>query len=274
MKSLSALWLFPLKGGAGIPVHEWPLDSFGLLHDRRWMVVDEDGAFVTQRGDPVLGQVKPVIEADALVLRSATAGECRLPLRPGDGSAVRVRVWHDDVDALDCGAEAAAFMTAQLGREARIVHMPDSTVRPADRAHARNGGRVSFADAFPLLIIGAGSLDELNSRLERPIEMLRFRPNIVVDGTTPHEEDAWRAISIGDIVCDIVKACARCAVPTIDPSTGTGGREPTRTLATYRRWHGNVWFGQNAIHRGIGTLRVGTAIAVLETGEPEPPLLV
>lgn len=274
MRSLSALWLYPLKGGAGIPLTEWRLDSFGLQHDRRWMGVDGDGAFLTQRGDPLLGQVRPAIEGSSLVLRSATAGECRLPLVPQDGSATRVRVWHDEVAALDCGDEAAAFMTRHLGRAARIVHMPDSTVRPADRTYARNGGRVSFADGYPLLIIGEGSLEELNGRLDQPVEMLRFRPNIVVSGTEPHEEDSWRVIRMGSVECDVVKPCARCAVPTIDPSTGIGGREPTRTLAQYRRWHGKVWFGQNAMHRGIGMLCAGMPVDVLETGEPEPPLLM
>jgi uncharacterized protein YcbX len=269
---LSSLWLYPLKGAAGIALSEWPLDSFGLMHDRRWMVVDATGGFITQRSDPVLGQVRPSIEGDVLVLRSA-GGECRLPIGNGTGEKRRARVWQDEVDAIDCGAAAAAFITAHLGRPAGIVHMPDSTLRRANPAYARPGDRVSFVDALPLLIIGEGSLEELNRRLEEPIEMIRFRPNIVVSGTAPHAEDSWRSIRIGDIVCDVAKPCARCAVPTIDPATGIAGREPSRTLADYRRWNRKVWFGQNAIHRGTGSLRVGAGVAVLEWGEPEPPLL-
>lgn len=270
---ISDLWVYPLKGAAGIPIREWPLDSFGLRHDRRWMVVDSDGVFVSQRSDAGLGQVRPALERDELVLHSAVAGECRIAPATG-GETVRVRVWDDEVDALDCGDDAAAFMSAHLGRATRVVYMPDSTLRPVPPAYAPAGGRVSFADAFPLLIIGSGSLVELNRRLDEPIEMVRFRPNVVVSGTEPHEEDVWRRVKLGTVECDVVRPCARCVVPTIDPATGVGGREPTRTLAGYRKWDGHVWFGQNAIHHGPGTLRVGAAVDVLEIGEPDPPLML
>jgi uncharacterized protein len=269
---ISNLWVYPLKSAAGIAVREWRLDSFGLVHDRRWMVVDADGVFVSQRSDAALGQVRPSLEEGALVLRSAIADGCSLSFAP-TGDAVRVRVWADVVDAIDCGADAASFITRHLGREARIVHMPDTTLRAVPLPYAPDGGRVSFADAFPLLIIGDGSLEELNRRLEEPVEMLRFRPNIVVSGVAPHAEDSWRGVRLGDVECDVVRPCARCVVPTIDPATGIAGREPSRTLAGYRKWDGKVWFGQNAVHRAPGTLVAGAAVDVLQTGEPEPPLL-
>ncbi|HEX2165854.1 MAG TPA: MOSC domain-containing protein, partial [Longimicrobiales bacterium] len=147
---IDSLWVYPLKGGAGMRVDEWELDSFGPVHDRRWMVVDGNGGFLSQRGDPMLGQVVPALEADQLVLRSASAGELRLPLGPAaGGEAARVRVWADEVAATDCGGDAAAFMTRHLGREARVVYMPETAVRPLPEAYAPHGGRVSFADAFP-----------------------------------------------------------------------------------------------------------------------------
>lgn len=281
--AIAELWVYPLKGAAGIRVQEWPLDGFGPVHDRRWMVVDERGTFVSQRSDASLGQIRTSLEDDALVLESATAGVVRIPFadsvagEPGGKRSTRdvvqVRVWADVVDADDCGDEVASFITHHLGRTARIVFMPASTLRPAPEQYAPAGGRVSFADGFPLLIIGDGSLDELNGRLAEPITMLRFRPNIVVSGAAPHAEDTWRVIRLGDVECDVVRPCARCVVPTIDPVTGAGGREPTRTLAGYRRWDGHIWFGQNAIHRGPGLLRTGAAVDVLETGAPDPPLL-
>lgn len=271
---ITHLWVYPLKGAAGIPVAQWELDSFGLVHDRRWMVVDGEGEFISQRSDALLGQVRPAIDGVHLSLRSASAGELELPLAGDHGSEIRVRVWADDVDAVDCGDAAAGFMTRQLGRPARIVFMPGTTVRPVTGSDVPVGVRVSFADAFPLLIIGDGSLDELNRRLEQPVEMLRFRPNIVVGGAAPHAEDAWRSIRLGDVECDIVRPCARCMVPTIDLATGVAGREPTRTLSRYRRWDGKVWFGQNAVHRSPGTLEVGGPVEVLATGDPEPPLLL
>ena len=291
--TIAELWVFPLKGAAGISAREWPLDGFGPVHDRRWMVVDERGTFVSQRSDPSLGQVRTSFDDGVLVLESATAGVLRLPpggaptaerrgsddsvghrdVADANGSSVPVRVWLDEVDAIDCGSDAAAFITRHLGRSARIVFMPDSTLRPVPQEYAPAGGRVSFADAFPLLIIGDGSLIELNGRLAEPISMVRFRPNVVVSGVAPHEEDTWRVVRLGDVECDVVKPCARCAVPTIDPATGVGGREPSRTLAGYRRWDGHIWFGQNAVHRGPGTLRTGAAVEVIESGAPEPPLL-
>ena len=271
---ITHLWAYPLKGAAGIAASEWELDSFGLAHDRRWMVVDGEGRFISQRTDPLLGQVRPSLDRMHLSLHSASAGDLTLPVAPDGGVRTKVRVWADDVDATDCGDRAASFMTRHLGREARIVHMPDSTVRPVPAGYAPAGGRVSFADAFPLLIIGDGSLDELNRRLEQPVEMLRFRPNVVVGGAAPHQEDTWRRVRLGDVECDLVRPCARCAVPTIDLATGESGREPTRTLAGYRRWDRKVWFGQNAVHRSPGTLTLGAAVEVLDTGPPDPPLLL
>lgn len=271
---ITDIWVYPLKGAAGIRVPRWQLDSFGLVHDRRWMVVDGDGVFISQRSDPLLGQVRPSVDGAQLTLQSEIAGELKLSLDGEGGADTRVRVWADDVDAVDCGDAAAAFMTRHLGGPSRIVYMPDTTLRPVPGSYAPARGRVSFADAFPLLLIGDGSLDELNRRLDVPVDMVRFRPNLVVGGAAPHEEDAWRGIRIGAVECDVVRPCARCVVPTIDPATGVAGREPTRTLARYRRWEGKVWFGQNAVHRGPGTLEEGAGVEVLESREPEPPLLL
>jgi hypothetical protein len=271
---ISELWLYPLKGAAGIPVQDWPLDSFGLQHDRRWMVIDAEGSFVTQRTEPALGQLEQSIVGGSLIVRAPDAGELRLPLAPEIGASVQARVWRDDVATVDAGAEAAAFISSYLGRDARIVHMPEDTVRQVDPEHSRSGDRVSFVDGFPLLLIGAASLEELNRRLDEPVEMRRFRPNLVVTGAEPHGEDSWRTIRIGTVVCDVVKPCSRCVVTTVDPATGVAGREPLRTLGGYRRWNGEVWFGQNVIHRGMGALSPGDSVEVLDTCDPEPPLLM
>jgi uncharacterized protein len=269
---VTELCVYPVKGAAGIPLHEARLDAFGIEHDRRWMIVGGDGTFITQRNHAGLALLGTALEPDALVLRSRLAGEARVPLRPVEGVPVRVTVWHDEVDAMDAGDVAAAFLEAHLGFPARLVHMPESTHRQAPLSHARAGDRVSFADAFPLLLITQESLDELDHRLRRPIPMARFRPNVVVAGAAPHAEDSWRRIRIGTLECDVVKPCARCVVPTIDPATATPGREPLRTLAGYRKWDGHVWFGQNLIHRDTGVLRTGETVTVLETGPARPPI--
>jgi uncharacterized protein len=271
---VSALFVYPVKGAAGISLMQAELDEFGIHHDRRWMVVDAAGRFITPRHHPRLALVRTALTGTALVLAAPGAGELRLPLQraldgPGPSGArtVRARVWLDDVDAIDAGNDAASFLTAWLGFAVRLVYMPTTTVRPTDPAYSRPGDRVSFADGFPLLLIGQSSLDELNRRLEEPVPMLRFRPNIVVAGAEPHAEDGWRRIRIGAVECDVVKPCGRCVVTTLDLATAVAGPEPLRTLATYRRREGQVYFGQNVIHRATGTVAVGAAVDVLaDTG--------
>lgn len=270
---LSEIWIYPVKGAAGIAVEAWPLDEFGLRHDRRWMVVTEAGDFVTQRDRPSLGQVQQGLDGEVLTI-STPAGTVRLPLEPPPGAAASsVRIWKDVVEVTDAGGDAAALLSAHLGTPVRLMHMPASTQRQADLRFAQPGDRVSFADGFPLLLITQESLDELNRRLPDPVTMQRFRPNLVVTGATPHDEDGWARIRTGEVECDIVTPCARCVVTTLDPATGIGGREPLRTLASYRRWSRKVYFGQNAIHRTAGLLRTGSNVEVLERRNPEPPLL-
>jgi uncharacterized protein len=269
---ITELYTYPVKGAAAVALDVARLDDFGVEHDRRWMIVDGAGEFITQRNQPRLAQLRVALEPGELVLRSRQAGEARLPLHPESGEAVRVRVWADEVAGRDAGDAAAAFLRAHLGIAARMVHMPDSTVRQVDLDHGVAGDRVSFADGFPLLLITQGSLDELNGRLAEPVPMLRFRPNVVVAGAVPHAEDEWRRIRLGPVPCDVVKPCARCVVTTIDEATAVAGPEPLRALAAYRRWNGQVWFGQNVIHRGTGVLRVGDAVEVVAMGPARPPL--
>jgi uncharacterized protein len=272
MMKLSEIWIYPVKGAAGIAVEEWPLDEFGLRHDRRWMVVTAGGDFVTQRDRPALGQVQQTLDGDALAI-STRAGSVRLPLEPPPAAASPVRIWNDTVAAIDAGADAAALLTAHLDMPVRLMHMPRTTLRQADLRYAQRGDRVSFADGFPLLLITQESLDELNLRLPEPVTMRRFRPNLVIAGASPHEEDGWARIRTGTVECDVVKPCERCVVTTLDPDTGTGGREPLRTLAGYRSWSRKVYFGQNAIHRAAGVVRAGSDVEVLERRNPDPPLL-
>ena len=263
--------MYPLKGAAGIALRSARLDSFGVERDRRWMIVDASGRFVSQREHPRLALLRVALEEDALVLESGTAGVLRLPFEIS-GERRPVRIWQDEVDAVDAGAEAAAFVGRHIGIEARLVFMPNDVLRQADTTYARTGDRVSFVDGFPLLLISQASLDQLGMRVGEPLSMKRFRPNIVVAGTVPHAEDAWRRITIGTVECDVVKPCARCTVITVDPATAQTHTEPLRTLATYRRVANKVFFGQNLIHRGTGTLHVGDAVAVLNVGTPRPDL--
>jgi uncharacterized protein YcbX len=150
--------------------------------------------------------------------------------------------------------------------------MPPDTVRPVDVDHAGPGHRVGFADGYPLLLLSEGSLDELNRRLEAPLPMDRFRPNVVVDGCGPHAEDRWRRLRVGDVEMRVVKPCSRCSITTVDQATAARGPEPLATLADYRLAGGKVLFGQNLVHESRGTLRVGDVVEVLESGRPVPDL--
>jgi uncharacterized protein len=266
--TLTELYVYPVKSLRGLAVEQWEVDEFGFRHDRRWMVVGANGVALTQRDLPRMALITPALTGSTLQLGapglSALSVECddTAPRRP-------VRVWNDTVDAVDCGEPAAEWLSAFLGQPVRLVYMPDDSFRRVDPAFSPEHRRVSFADAYPFLLITQESLDGLNGRLAQPIEMRRFRPNLVVKGAAhPHAEDDWTRVTIGDITFDLVKQCIRCAVPTVNPETGVKGenpKSPTTTLATYRRFNGKVYFGQNLIHRSTGKLSRGLEVSTTET---------
>lgn len=270
---LSDLRLYPLKSAAGIRVERAEAVSTGLRYDRRWMVVDAGGTFLTQREEPRLALVRVALEGDALVLTAPGAGRLTLPLHEGmvldaGGGPREVSVWGEAVRAQVASPDAAAWISGHLGREADIVRFPDATERTVDPDFARPDDRVAFADGYPFLLIGEASLEDLNGRLGTPLGMERFRPNLVVRGSAPFAEDGWRLIRIGGVTFRVVKPCVRCAITTVDQDTAAVGKEPLRTLATFRRVggprSGKVAFGQNLLHDGVGALRVGEALEVLE----------
>lgn len=260
---LSRLFIYPIKSAAGLEVRSGVIDEFGLANDRRWMIVDEHGTALTQREHPQLALVHPTVTRSGLEL--SASGLPSLAVHVPEGPEREVVVWSSTVRAHDAGNEAAQWLTDFLERPARLVHMPDAAFRPIDRHYSPAERRVSFADAFPFLLITQESMDELNRRLQQPLGIERFRPNLVVSGAAaPHAEDSWTRIRIGTQDFSVVKPCARCAVPTVDPVTGVRGKEPTRTLATYRRRNGKVYFGQNLIHESTGELRVGDVVAIVQ----------
>jgi uncharacterized protein YcbX len=268
--TVSALWVYPVKSCAGIPLERAEVTDTGLAHDRELMVVDADGSFLSQRSEPRLALVRPTLSSDG-VLRLEAPGVEPLQLElEAEGDRREVEVWGDRVSAVSLGAVAERWFSSWLGRPCTLVRMPPDTVRPVDVDHAGPGHRVGFADGYPFLLLSEGSLDELNRRLEIPLPMDRFRPNVVVDGCPPHAEDRWRRLRIGEVELRVVKPCSRCSITTVDQATGARGPEPLATLAGYRRWGGKVLFGQNLVHESRGTLRVGAVVDVLESGRPVP----
>ena len=258
-----------MKGARWIAPRSWAVDDFGPTMDRRWMVVRGGEEFVTQRTHPRLALVRTGLEDDGLTLAAPGMEPVSVPGPGAPGLRREVPIWSDRAPGVDVGADAAEWISTFLGEELRIVFMPDDAWRPVSRSHGR-GRRVSFADGFPFLILSRGSMDALNERLERPVSLERFRPNLVVGGVEAHAEDRWRRIRIGEIELRVVKPCARCVVTTVDPGTGRKGVEPLRTLARYRKKGGSVYFGQNAIHVAPGRLEEGTPVEVLEADSPRP----
>jgi uncharacterized protein YcbX len=260
---LSQLFIYPIKSARGVALDEARLTPRGIAHDRRFMLVDAERRFVTQRELPQLARIVPEIRGEQL--RVGWEQEVlELPLAPRAGSALRVRVWRDEVDALDLGPEASAFFSAALGQAVRLVYQPDDSHREVDPSYARAGDEVSFADGFPYLLANEASLAALNAQLDQPVSMNRFRPNLVIAGAAPYAEDAWSEIRIGDACFEVRKPCTRCAIITTDQETGTReGKEPLQTLARTRTWQGKPVFAQNALCRSGERLRRGDSVAVL-----------
>jgi uncharacterized protein YcbX len=255
--------VYPLKGARGVEVERWPVAATGFARDRQFMVVDADGRFVSQREKPQLALWR--VSADGESMRVELPGHLRpfeLPWAP-EGEPLDVSVWGDSVTALAPDPALDAAISRELGQPCRVVHLPASSIRQVDPRYSQPGDRVGFADGFPFLLCTTASLADLNARLDTPVPMNRFRPNLIVDGAAPFAEDTWTRVHIGALPFEVVKPCARCVVTTVDQQTARASKEPLRTLATYRRApDGSVHFGQNLIHRAEGELAVGDAVAV------------
>jgi uncharacterized protein YcbX len=263
---LSEIWIYPVKSLGGIRLKTSEVQERGLKYDRRWMVVDENGKFLTQRVNPHMVFVDVALHDQGLILSSRleSGNEVAVPFKSVSGEPIRVTIWNDIVEARSVSDEADAWLTKQLKKNVRIVEMTDSTQRKMSKKDAVNGELVSFADDFPYLLISEGSLLDLNSKLAHPVEMQRFRPNFVVSGPEAFAEDLWQYIRIGDTSFELVKPCERCILTTIDIDTGLKGPEPLKTLATYRRQNKKILFGQNVIALNYGTVREGDAVTILK----------
>ena len=264
---LSELNIYPVKSLRGITLESALVEERGLQFDRRWLLVDGDGRFITQREVPRMATVK--IDVGPGGMRAIRNGSSiNVPLDPATGDRAYVQIWNNEVEAEYYPQEIHRWFTDAIGSECRLVSMPETTRRVVDPNYAVRvlQDTVSFADAYPFLLIGEGSLADLNSRLDRPVPMNRFRPNFVVSGSDAFEEDTWKRVRIGPTEFHVVKPCARCIVTTVDQTAGEStGKEPLATLSSYRNRDGKVLFGQNLIaEKAGGTVRVGDEIEVLD----------
>ena len=257
---LSEIHIYPIKSARGIAVSAARVDHRGLEYDRRWMVVDNEGNFLTQRSIPHLALIHTQLRESSLTVTADGMDELLLPLQPESGKTLPIRVWKDSFEALDAGQEAAEWFTQVLSRTCRLVFMSDQTERRVNPKYVPEKAIVSFADAFPFMLISQASLRDLNSRLAEPVPMNRFRPNFVIEGCSAYEEDTWSSITMGSIKFRVAKPCSRCTVPTVNQDTGVRGLEPIRTLSSYRTMNGEIYFGQNLVPAGFGTLLVGDEV--------------
>ncbi|MFF4403700.1 MOSC domain-containing protein [Streptomyces sp. NPDC001404] len=272
---LSSVHVYPVKSMAGCSPGEATVEPWGLAGDRRWLVTEPDGRFITQRQLPrlALASAQPLPGGGVrLTAPGAEPLDVAVPVPAEQGGTIPVTVFRDKVEAVRAGDAAAAWVSAFLGTEAQLVHMDDPAVRrPVDPDYGRPGDTVSFADGYPLLVTTTGSLHALNVLIaqdgiaaEGPLPMNRFRPNVVVDHTAPWAEDDWRRIRIGEMTFRVVKPSGRCVITTTDQATAERGKEPLRTLARHHRIGERLVFGQNLIPEHTGVLRVGDPFEVLD----------
>ena len=242
------------------------VEARGLRGDRRWMLVDANARFVTARQHPRLLTFSAELIRDGLVLFGPDGSVRDVGEPPLTAPTIEVGIWKSSSPARVADDAINHWVSQQLGIDVRLVHMADDCIRDVSRDWSKPGDIVSFADGFPLLLIGSASLDLLNSKLSRPLSMANFRPNLVLKTATAHAEDRWKRIAIGDVEFDVVKPCTRCILTTIDPDSATPAAdgEPLATLKTYRREAIGVTFGQNLVARGNGPIADGMPVRVVE----------
>lgn len=261
---ISQIAVYPAKSlGATYP-DEAELVETGFRYDREWMIVDEEGIFVTQRRFPQMALIRPEVTEAGLSLTFPDASAVVAPL-VNEGSPVSVQVWDNRCEAVDQGEAAADALSRFLAYPCRLVRMHASFTRALGASYGETdpGMSVGFADSSPLMLLSEASLEDLNARLDTPVGMDRFRPNLVVAGGSAYQEDRWKQIEIGDLRFRVVKDCIRCEIPTIDQGTGKKGVEPMETLETYRVGPLGARFGRKLVHEGLGRVRVGDVVTVL-----------
>jgi hypothetical protein len=262
--TLSSLIYYPIKACRGFEVEAANVERMGLEHDRRMMVITPEGEFLTQREYPRLAWVTPRLQDRTLELSAPDFDSVQVDIQT-TGTPVSVSVWRSqNVKAIDQGEEAAAWFSDWLHTPVRLVHLADGYKRRVSADYAVSpGDHTSFADGYPILLTSEEALQDLNSRLEAPVPMNRFRPNLVVRGCEPFAEDTWNRIRVGDVELAVVKPCARCVVTTIDKTTLETSKEPLKTLGKYRKQKLGAIFGQNVIPLNEGPLQLGMTVEVL-----------
>ncbi len=271
--TLASIHIYPLKAARAVDVDDALVEPWGLAGDRRWLLVDTAGRFISQREEPALARVIVRYTGPGAAISVSADGHGEMSFAaPGPETGAEmlsVTVWSSRVLAAAADKDAGKWFSAYLDRTVRLVYLDDPTRRPVDPEYCAPGDVVNFADGYPLLLTSTGSLDMLADWLvetgDAPVPMNRFRPNVVVTGAEPWAEDRWRRVRIGDVCFRVVKPCGRCVVTTVDQRTGERGSQPLKMLGRRRRFGSQLVFGQNIIPEAPGVIRIGDQVQVLDS---------
>ncbi|MBV8390876.1 MAG: MOSC domain-containing protein [Mucilaginibacter sp.] len=265
MLQVSQLYIYPVKSLGGIALDKALVTDRGFQYDRRWMLVDHNKLFISQREVHQMALMKLALTDEGVsVTHSVKQSTYTIPFHTKKNEFAEVKIWDDSCTGQFVSDEADKWFTSMLEIPCRLVYMPDETHRVTDQRYTSKDSITSFSDAYPFLLIGQSSLDDLNSRLTEYLPMNRFRPNIVFTGGEPYEEDMMHTFTIGGIIFNGVKLCARCVMTTIDQESGAAGKEPLKTLAGYRLKDKKIMFGQNLAYKGLGEIKVGDELLISE----------
>ncbi|RZM27426.1 MAG: MOSC domain-containing protein [Pedobacter sp.] len=261
---LSGIYIYPIKSLGGISLSQATVESKGLRYDRRWMLIDAEGTFVSQRKYASLALLQVEMQDEQILVYQKNAPSSRIcfPANLHQSESIRVSIWDDLTIAFEVDSAVSEWFSAYLEFPVKLVMMSEETRREVDPRYASANEIVSFADGYPILIIGQSSLNLLNEKLDNPVPMNRFRPNLVFSGGEAHLEDSFNDFSIGEVIFTAVKPCARCVLITVDQHTGEKSSEPLKTLSRYRLQNNKVMFGQNLLHKGSGDLKIGDRLKI------------
>jgi hypothetical protein len=265
---LSEIFIYPIKSFGGIAVQSAEVTDRGLKFDRRFMLVDNEGLFLSQRKNTAMALLQTAIHDGQLQIHHKHSPDLQLsiPLKIDDNNNNKlseVYMWDESIHVTECGDLYNEWFSDVLKTNCRLVYMPERSVRHVDKSYARDDEITSLSDGYPFLLLGQESLNLLNSKLDKPLPMNRFRPNFVFTGGNPNDEDNFNKFEINGIIFSAVKPCARCSITTIDQTTGIVSKEPLKTLAAYRSQNNKVMFGQNLLHTGKGIVSVGDQIHLI-----------
>ena len=267
---LSEICIYPIKSLAGIQLGKCKVTFRGLEYDRRFMLTDLNGQFLTQRKFPKMALFKIRIEGNKMSvwLKDQPKEQLKIPLQPTEFQGTQnVQIWKDTCIGSVMEVSVNQWFSDKLDKKCQLVYMAENSYRPIDETYGKMGEIVSFADGYPYLLLGQASVDDLNKRLKKPVPTNRFRANLIFSGGKPFEEDQWQYFKIGELTFRVAKPCARCAVPNINQETAQIEQEPNQTLATFRRFNNKIYVGQNVcwekdLSNGKNTLEIGDPVTL------------